>query len=45
MLMGYHMPQTEKFYLGVEPRNKFFTEKQWSQFGTVKNLLWEVCAR
>ena len=45
MLIGYHVQQTEKFYLGVEPRNKFFTEKQGSQFGTVKNLLWEVCAR
>ena len=43
--MGHHMQQTEKFYLGVEARNKFFTEKQGSQFGTVKNLLWEVCAR
>ena len=45
MLMGYHVLQTEKFYLGVEPRNKFFTEKQGSQFGTEKNLLWEVSAR
>ena len=43
--MGYHMQQTEKFYLAVQPRNKFFTEKQGSQFGTLKNLLWEVCAR
>ena len=45
VLICYHMPQTEKFYLGVEPRNKFFTEKQGSQFGTEKNLLWEVSAR
>ena len=43
--MGYHMQQTEKFYLAVQPRNKFFTEKQGSQFGTEKNLLWEVSAR
>ena len=29
----------------MQPRNKFFTEKQGSQFGTEKNLLWEVSAR
>ena len=45
VLMGCHMQQTEKFYLAVQPRNKFFTEKQGSQFGTEKNLLWEVSAR
>ena len=43
--MQHHVLQTEKFYLGVEPRNKFFTETQGSQFGTEKNLLWEVSAR
>ena len=39
VLICYHMPQTEKFYLGVEPRNKFFTEKQGSQFGTEKKFI------